>query len=252
MLHDEGIRGVGLDPADDHLKELGPLLTSFIETVEDYCRSEGSPPYWFNERASVSLLSGAAWRAGWIAIEEFPTRKVMLERSTETDLTHRYGRCDFYAKDPGGLSFAFEAKHVMAKPSQLANEVTAALRLARDDAAQLLLGEATARVALVFAVPHFPIGDVKSPSDIHSMINTLLHGVTSDESSGASPAIADGLLGKKRRATHAYVFPAEMRGCLGPAEKAYWPGVIVIAQRVKKAKSSVLRPAAPGEGLVEH
>ena len=244
MDRDREIRGVCVDSSDPYLSKLEPLLWSFIEIVEAFCRSERAPPYWFNERASVSLLSGAAWRTGWIAIEEYTTRKVMLERANELDLSHRYGRCDLYAKEQGGLTFAFEAKQVMSKSDRFAADVTAALRSARDDAAQLLHTEAAARIALVFAVPQFPVGAVESRGGIDHMVTTLLHGVEDDELSGPEPAITNGLFRGNRRATHAYVFPPEMRDCKGPAEKAYWPGVIVIAQRVKRSRTSELRPKA--------
>lgn len=64
---------------------LEPLLNSWISTVKSYCElhkqfelSENC--WWHNERASISILAGAAWRIPhgedqWVAIEEFATNK---------------------------------------------------------------------------------------------------------------------------------------------------------------------------------
>jgi hypothetical protein len=44
-----------------------------------------------------------------------------------------------------------------------------------------------------------------------------------------------------RRINHAYVFPYIAQGFLGPARKGFWPGVIVIAQRIHR-RASVRAP----------
>ncbi|WBX91992.1 hypothetical protein [Pseudoxanthomonas mexicana] len=57
---------------------LHPLLTAWVELIQDYCRCDDydDNPWWYNERASLSTLAGAAWRKpGWYALEEFSTTK---------------------------------------------------------------------------------------------------------------------------------------------------------------------------------
>lgn len=54
------------------LKEWQTLFEEWILAVERFCRlSPGDAPYWYTERANVGTLAGAAWRCGWIALEEF-------------------------------------------------------------------------------------------------------------------------------------------------------------------------------------
>ena len=53
------------------------LLEEWMLTIERYCRimDGGDAPYFYNERANVGLLAGAAWRCGWVALEEFQSLK---------------------------------------------------------------------------------------------------------------------------------------------------------------------------------
>ena len=50
-----------------------PLLEEWLLATERYCRvMEGEDaPYFYNERANIGVLAGAAWRCGRIALEEF-------------------------------------------------------------------------------------------------------------------------------------------------------------------------------------
>lgn len=49
------------------------LLQEWKLAIEKFCRiTEGyEAPYWYNERANVGTLAGAAWRSGLVALEEF-------------------------------------------------------------------------------------------------------------------------------------------------------------------------------------
>lgn len=49
------------------------LLQEWKLAIEKFCRiTDGSEaPYWYNERANVGTLAGAAWRSGLVALEEF-------------------------------------------------------------------------------------------------------------------------------------------------------------------------------------
>ncbi|MBV9468897.1 MAG: hypothetical protein JOZ57_06590 [Abitibacteriaceae bacterium] len=48
------------------------LLEEWVLLIERYCRlAPGKAPYWYSERSNVGLLAGAAWRCGWISLEEF-------------------------------------------------------------------------------------------------------------------------------------------------------------------------------------
>lgn len=245
MAEDSSIRGVGVseDSLDrtGHLRRLEPLLRSFVETVETYCEQTGEPPYWFNERATVSPLSAAAWRIGWVAIEEYVTRKVLALRSHADAPTDRHGRCDLFIRSPEGTKFAFEAKQVVGTQEQLADRLVVSLRAAREDASMLFATEAHARVALAFAVPIFPVHEWESESDPADKIHRLV-GAAKEPSDQDERA----LLGGPRRSTFAYTFPGGMRNTRGPAGKFVWPGVILIAQLRQRAATSRVEAEVPG------
>lgn len=219
------IKQVSVDEADPLMRQLEPVLEKFTELVETYCNRVGEPPYWFTERASVSLLAAAAWACGWVGVEEYSTRKVLANREDPNEPIHRHGRCDLFIQAPNRISFAIEAKQVVARPSDVESATKLALRSARHDAMQLFSTEATARVAMLFLVPTLP-------ADAYGQ-----HAVQFDD---WLKAITEELAGK-RRVNHAYVFPAKARECLGPGRKGFWPGVVLIAQCVRRRSSSTVQ-----------
>lgn len=79
------------------------LLEEWILSIERYCRiTDGDAPYWYNERANIGMLAGAAWRCGRIALEEFQHDKVDVSScvaADETDKKTWRGRCDLWMSD---------------------------------------------------------------------------------------------------------------------------------------------------------
>ncbi|WP_235676569.1 MULTISPECIES: hypothetical protein [unclassified Vibrio] len=63
--------------AKEKLKHWVPMCNTWAFNIERYTRltESGDAPYDNNERANVSLLAGAAWSCGNIALEEFQTIK---------------------------------------------------------------------------------------------------------------------------------------------------------------------------------
>jgi hypothetical protein len=59
------------------LKHWEPLLEEWLLLIERYCRvgAGEDAPFIYTERANIGLLAGAAWRCGWIALEEFQYEK---------------------------------------------------------------------------------------------------------------------------------------------------------------------------------
>lgn len=227
------ISHLSVDERDAEMSQIGPVLAEFNAMVLRYCEALKNPPYWFTERASISLLAAAAWRCHWIGIEEYSTRKVLASRSDPNQPVDRHGRCDLYLRSPEGMTFAIEAKQVVAKPFELDALTSDALRRARNDAQQLFLSEARCRVALTFVVPTLP-----ATSDEHHAeeFDTWL-------------ARCQQLVSGPRRRNHAYVFPHIAREFLGPGRRGFWPGVIVIAQRIRR-RASGLAPQDLDEQLL--
>lgn len=77
------------------LPVLKPLLNEWIATNIDVVRHwQGDLPWWYGERASISVLAGAAWRIGGFAFEEFAADKKTGKKRRPTFP----GRVDLYLK----------------------------------------------------------------------------------------------------------------------------------------------------------
>lgn len=54
------------------------LLKEWHLLIKRYCifmEEDEDAPYYYTERANTGVLAGAAWKAGWIALQEFSARK---------------------------------------------------------------------------------------------------------------------------------------------------------------------------------
>jgi hypothetical protein len=80
-----------------------------------YLKSHYDKAWCFNERASVSMLSAAVWKAGGIAIEEYVTRK---QHENET----KPGRVDLWFKIGKNFAAVVEAKHVKKSERSFAKQ----------------------------------------------------------------------------------------------------------------------------------
>jgi hypothetical protein len=153
---------------DSELRGLHRLLVSWADAQRDYCRAHPDDnAWWYNERASLSTLAGAAWRLkGWTALEEFSTSK--LGRVPESGVDSgklKKGRCDLYVAH-GSSGFAVEAKHAWQSIGARSNgkdpNVLAAVEGARNDASCVTRNEGDKRLALTFVVPYVPLDEVLS------------------------------------------------------------------------------------------
>ncbi|WP_417333980.1 hypothetical protein [Halarcobacter sp.] len=69
--------------------------------------------YWYNERASLSILAGAIWRRGGVCLEEYCSIKAKLDDKT-IESKERHGRTDLYFY-LGDEEYIVEAKYIMGK-----------------------------------------------------------------------------------------------------------------------------------------
>lgn len=108
----------GIRITNEKLEPLRPVLDAWINCIIQYVElfDGGDLPYWFNERANVSILSAAAWKAGMVALEEFPSNKVPQSSEDEEtnsalrkEMNAKKGRCDLYLAN-SDLEFFVEAK----------------------------------------------------------------------------------------------------------------------------------------------
>lgn len=148
------------------LRGLSPLLKSWCQCVIRYSKIQEWEDnlWWYNERATLSSLAGAAWQLdGWVALEEYSTRKKgRLPTKKGIDSGRLIGgRCDLYVSHQS-TSFAIEAKQAWQNIGNRAhaNRVDEAMNLAWNDCGHLHRTEADIRLAVVFAVPYISITEV--------------------------------------------------------------------------------------------
>lgn len=125
------------------LKGLRPLLEEWLNVLADACQSDGyeDNPWWYNERASLSTLAGAAWRLkGWQALEEFSVAKRGYPpKSGIGDRQGRRGRCDLYIADHRRHTYGIEAKQAWQTMGEKGrrDHIARAMDLAKTDAGNL-------------------------------------------------------------------------------------------------------------------
>lgn len=80
--------------------------------ADSWCRTR-DVPWWYNERASVSVFAGAVWQAGGVALEEFTDEKKIPGRRGRAKRVSYSGRTDLYF-ELGRYEFLAEAKRCVA------------------------------------------------------------------------------------------------------------------------------------------
>jgi hypothetical protein len=190
------------------LKKIEPLLHEWTRCVSRYCAvSENDAPYWYNERASLSTLAAAAWKAGGVAVEEYATFKGKKKAGPpdRVDLWFRYRR----------RRFVVEAKIAwvnLGEGRPIANAVESVRRR---------LGEALEDVqrcpkdgtflGVTFVAPSIP-NNRKDSRRVAALVGPFL-----DE------------LRKLDYGFMAWVFPQAARNFIGDDERRY-PGVVMLGR----------------------
>ncbi|WNZ83155.1 MULTISPECIES: hypothetical protein [unclassified Pseudomonas] len=221
--------------------ELVALLDAWLAAVERYSKvfTEDNC-WWYNERATLSTLAGAAWSLdGWVAIEEFNTSKRGNHLKGVDSGALRRGRCDLVISSPK-TSFAIEAKQAwqpITGEGDLKKYVRHAQALAWADCWLLSLNEADRRFAVTFIVPTLSITDVRLDD---GLINCV----------AVRRKVADWLelMGKfrsrpKRKTSFAYIFP-ESGGSFYCNSRHHFPGVVVVFEEMS---ARATRPLVHGK-----
>ncbi|WP_262927217.1 hypothetical protein [Phytohalomonas tamaricis] len=219
---------IHINAAEDY-SSLEPLLRSWTEAVMSYCKMHDFVDncWWYNERASLSVLAGAAWRAkGWLALEEFSTGK-RGERVEGVDSgSIRNGRCDLYITNQDE-SFAFEAKQAWQPIGNKTTgdlDVNRALAKAWQDVGELHNYEADTRIAATFIVPSIPISQASEdgeiqPRKVREAVNSWLESMAGFER----------LAGKQT--AYAYVFPANCEHYFNEDIGRVFPGTVLVLEK---------------------
>jgi hypothetical protein len=148
------------------LKHLEPLLWKWISINKSYSATFDDGLYWYNERATLSSLAGAAWKCGEYALEEFHSDKSYGQDKWlgRADLWFSWKRTEYLIESKQAyLSLSAHAEHSFEK-------ITRALQAARKDAtASKNSGKRYLGVA--FVVPYVPPSQM---DNISSLLRTFI------------------------------------------------------------------------------
>lgn len=140
------------------------LLKLWLSLIKRYCSFMGDDvPFYYSERANIGVLAGAAWVAGWVALEEFGAKKRGKER----------GRSDLYIfpkeKENGEY---IEVKHlwigITLNEQKMVDIIERAIDKSVKDARELIIkkDEAAIKIGVTFICP-FVHKRFKSEMDLH-------------------------------------------------------------------------------------
>jgi hypothetical protein len=226
----------------NELKPLRPVLKAWVEAVLRYCRIQGfeDAPWYFNERANISLLAGAAWTLkNWAALEEFSTKK----RGRQEDQKDRNGRCDLYLCSRNH-HFAFEAKLAWQTIGGADDRsgVHRELKRAWDDAGELDIEEGDSRIAATFVVPRLTKVNAMLPvAEVRQIVEDWIESRPFDFKGRRMSPTPDAL---------AYVFPGKFEGFVGARNGHLFPGVVLALYVRKRARKGVQKTPRPEKGSV--
>jgi len=198
------------------LRSFPPIFKEWIKANSEIARAWRSAqdvPWWYNERASLSLFAGAIWRAGGFAFEEYSDEKREIKKHTRTLGSEYPGRVDLYFSW-AGYDFIAESKFVWSGFSR--NDSGAPKRL-RDRLKRACTDirqthpHGQRRLAIVFAMPY-----IRKPymEDVDDRIYRWID-----------------LLADLDATAYAWVFPACAR-TLRSSDKDYCPGAAVIIREI--------------------
>lgn len=187
------------------LKHWVPLFEEWFLGIERYCRlTDEDAPYWYNERANISVLAGAAWRCGWVALEEFRCEK-KKGREKKTGRSDLWMMSDSKTEELVESKFGFLALRSTRFQEFAEGYIDAACRDVKK------VDETGTPTGVAFLSPHLPISYEGEMEDKIEKAISKIFSIQHD-------AIA-------------WCFPRSTRSLSVPKGKRIYPGVILIARR---------------------
>ena len=188
---------------------LRPLLKEWIATNIDLVGSwqREDLPWWYGERASISVLAGAAWRIRGLAFEEYGE-----DKKTGKKMHPTYpGRVDLYL-NVKGRHFIAEAKYYQSSATSGSPNTTGDLRKRLQEACEDIRkcqGYGQGKLGILFATPYIAKSR-KAHAD--KLLRAWIAAMTSVKCSCS-----------------AWVFPAESPDFAG---QYIWPGAAVLIKKI--------------------
>lgn len=106
------------------------MLVGWGELIEIYCKTHAllDVPYFYNERANISLIASGAWHKGLIALEEYMADKKESGGGSRADL--------YVSQKDDEKSAVIEAKQKWITPGTKADTIIAGIKSAKDSASK--------------------------------------------------------------------------------------------------------------------
>ena len=186
------------------------IMEEWMLAIERYTRimNGNDAPYYYNERANVSVLAGAAWRSGWIALEEFQSKKGYRNKAKKN------GRADLYfANDTSEELIEAKFRWICMGSDNLAPMVKETMELAIDDVKKTRANENDLKA---IGVGFFPL--YKKYSSIEDLDKLIEQTIFEFE--------------KQDYHAIGWCFPPEMRNYVSEKEGNVAPGVILVAKNI--------------------
>lgn len=223
MEKDNPLKGVHFPSGDKKIKSLKPCLDTWTKMMWDrdgweWKNEDGNPirdaPWWYNERASVSLFAGAIWKNGGWVTEEFVVQRSDSAKTSEEG-GKRCGRCDI-SFEVGKLKVIAEAKQAwppITRPRCYAAAVRNKLMEAAEEIRKIDPDDGYERYAIAFASPY-----VTSNADTKTKVNNFIEAILKIEDAHAV----------------AWAFPLIENPIQSPKpryENRYFPGVALVMSK---------------------
>lgn len=159
--------------AREPLKQWEFLLEEWLFLNEKFCRIyDGEDTIFdYNERPNVGVLSSAAWRCGWLSIEEFSWNKSINGEKIK-------GRADLWFTENGDHETFIEAKHckLSLNSPEFVRGIKNHMDLAYADAINTKNGDGNiASVGLLFARVY--VKNNSSAKELRDKINTHIESI---------------------------------------------------------------------------
>ena len=198
------------------LRSFRPILKEWIKANSEIAAewlSVRDAPWWYNERASLSVFAGAIWRADGFCFEEYSDRKREIKRRNGRlgDLYH--GRVDLYFS-LARSEFVAEAKYVWSGFSRNDNGAAKRIRDRLDRACADVRATRPGgrrKLGIVFAMPCFR-------RNYKSQVDDRIHRWTE-------------VLAGLEASAYAWVFPGCTR-TLWSSDKFFCPGAAVVIREI--------------------
>ena len=146
---------------------LSHILQKWIrlnKSIAEAWSDDGDVPWWYNERAAISIFSGAVWKSGYQALEEFVDEKRKVAKKSGKFSRKYSGRVDLFLNIEG-QDFIAEAKQCWSGASSEGADslmrITKCLQRACSDIRKSR-PHGQRRVALLFVVPYIRRSHIRS------------------------------------------------------------------------------------------